>query len=78
MVNGVAMHFSKERMLNRIKEEGRMNLVGPAELAIMDNLDGQPVSTANWNRQVRGDAVLSCQGKDGKVYDVAEVDCLPG
>ena len=76
MVNGVMMVFSKAKMLDRIKAEGQMHLVGKKELAIMENLDGQEVFTANWNRQVKGYPVYSCKGKDGRVYDVFEGDCV--
>ena len=75
MVNGVDMVFRKERMLQRVKAAGLSHLVGAKEIAIMDNLDGQPVSTAAWNRQVNDQPVFSCLGKDGKYYDVHEDDC---
>lgn len=35
----------------------------------------RPYSLACWNRQVHGDPVYSCKGRDGKVYDVNEADC---
>lgn len=70
------MVFKKELMLKRIEKEGMSHLVGPEELAIMDNLDGQEVTTACWNRQVHGEPVYACTGKDGKVYDVNEADCI--
>lgn len=75
MVDGVRMVFKKELMLKRIEAEGMIGLVGEVELAIMDNLDGQEVSSANWSRQVKGSPVYSCTGKDGKIYDVNENDC---
>lgn len=75
MVYGVKMVFKKERMLKRIEAEGRLDMVGEAELKIMDNLDGQEVSSANWSRAIYGDPVYSCRGKDGNVYDVNEQDC---
>ena len=76
MVNGVKMVFSKAKMLARIEAEGKMEMVNAGVLAIMDNLDGQEVSSACWNRQVNGDPVYACKGKDGKVYDVFEGDCV--
>lgn len=69
------MVFKKELMLKRIAAIGLSHLVGKEELAIMDNLDGQEVTPACWNRQVHGDPVYSCKGRDGKVYDVNEADC---
>jgi hypothetical protein len=75
MVDGVTLRFKKSKMLERIKAEGREDLIDETVLKIMDNLDGQEVSSANWNRQVYGEDVYSCYGKDGKVYDVAACDC---
>ena len=75
MVDGVKMVFKKELMMKRIKAAGLMDLVGEKEMAIMDNLDGCEVSTANWSRQVYGEPIYSCKGRDGKVYDVNEADC---
>ena len=71
----MTMVFKKDLMLKRVEAEGLMHLVGEKELAIMDNLDGREVSTANWSRQVYDAPVYSCTGKDGKVYDVNEADC---
>lgn len=76
MVNGIHMVFRKELMLKRIEAAGQSELVGEKELAMMDNLDGLEVSTACWNRQVNGYPVYACTGKDGKVYDVHEDDCV--
>ena len=70
------MVFKKELMLKRIEAEGRSDMVGGVELAIMDNLDGQEVTTASWSRQVYGYPVYACKGKDGQYYDVNEADCI--
>lgn len=70
------MVFKKELMLKRIEAEGRSHMVGEVELAIMDNLDGQEVTTASWNRQVYDEPVYACKGKDGQYYDVNEADCI--
>ena len=75
MVNGAKLVFKKERMLKRIEREGLSHMVTDETLAIMDNLDGQEVTTACWNRQVFDCPVYACTGKDGKVYDVFEDDC---
>lgn len=75
MVDGCRMVFRKKLMLARIHKAGMDNLVGPKELAIMDNLDGKEVSTASWARRVYDAPVYSCRGKDGKYYDVNEADC---
>lgn len=69
------MIFKKELMMKRIEKEGLLHLVGEKELAIMDNLDGQEVTTASWNRVVNDTPTYSCKGKDGKYYDVYEGDC---
>lgn len=70
------MVFKKELMLKRVEAAGLSHLVGEKELAMMDNLDGQPVTTASWNRVVNDQPVYACTGKDGKVYDVHEDDCV--
>lgn len=67
--------FSKEKMIKRLEKEGRANKIDNEIIAIMDNLDGQPVTTNSWNRQVKGEPVLACIGKDGKYYEVNEDDC---
>lgn len=76
MVNGVKMYFSKEKMIARVTAEGRADMIDKETLAIMDNLDGQPVGTNSWSRQVYGEPVYTCIGKDGKSYDVNENDCI--
>lgn len=75
MVNGVEMHFSKQKMIDRLTKEGRANMITDEIMEILDNLDGQPVGTNSWNRQVKGEPVYSCTGKDGKCMDVYEGDC---
>lgn len=69
------MVFKKQLMLERVKKEGLMHLIGSREMAIMNNLDGQEVTVASWNRTVYDAPVYSCKGRDGKYYDVNEADC---
>ncbi len=69
------MKFSKKKMLDRIEKEGRMHLVGEAELAIMNDLDGQDVTASCWERVVKGLPVYYCIGKSGKGTYVNENDC---
>lgn len=76
MVDGIEMVFSKEKMIARLKEEGRFEGLSNEVFSIMDNLDGQPVGTNSWNRRVKGEPVYTCMGKDGKSYDVNEEDCV--
>lgn len=76
MVDGIEMVFSKDKMLKRLSKEGRLEGLPTEVLDIMDNLDGQPVGTNSWNRQVMGAPVYTCEGKDGKSYDVNEEDCM--
>lgn len=76
MVDGVRLVFKKELMMRRLEENGLLSMVGEEEARIMDELDGQEVSSACWNRAVNGDPVYSCRGRDGKVYDVFEDDCV--
>lgn len=51
-------------------------MIDEVVMSIMDNLDGQPVGTNSWQRQVYGKNVYSCIGKDGKCYDVNANDCV--
>ena len=70
------MKFSKECMIARIKSEGRESMIDSTVLSIMDNLDGQEATTACWRRQVYGEPVLWCVGKDGQGMIVNEADCI--
>jgi len=75
-INGIEMIFSKDKMIERLTCEGNAGAITDEIISIMDNLDGQPVSTSSWNRQVNDAFVYACQGKDGKSYDVNESDCI--
>jgi len=44
--------FRKEKMLARLRSEGRIGLVGPDEYAIMDRLDGCTGDDNNWRSVV--------------------------
>lgn len=77
MVDGITLVFKKDLMLKRIEAEGLMHHVSEKELRMMDNLDGQEVSSASWNRRVNDAPVYSCKGKDGTIHDVYEKDCVP-
>ena len=76
MVDGIEMVFSKKKMITRLEKEGRLEGLPNEVLDVMDNLDNQPVGTNSWNRQVMGEPVYTCMGKDGKFYDVNEEDCV--
>ena len=67
--------FSKQMMIDRLTKEGLADKIDEGILAIMDNLDGQEATTACWNRQVYGEPVLWCIGKDGEGHLVNENDC---
>lgn len=69
------MVFKKEKMLARIKAEGREEMVDGTVLAILENLDGQTATTSNWRRQVYGEPVLWVVGKNGEGEYVNEADC---
>lgn len=69
------MVFSKKKMVDRITREGRADLIGPEEEAIMDNLDGQEATRSCWRRVVYGEPVLWVVGKDGNGNYVNERDC---
>ena len=68
--------FSKEKMIARVKREGREDLLDETTLAFMDNLDGQPCETSCWRRQVYQEPVYWCIGKDGEGAYVNENDCI--
>ena len=55
MVGGIEMVFSKEKMIARLKKEGRFEGLPNEVFDIMNNLDNQPVGTNSWNRQVMGE-----------------------
>lgn len=69
------MVFKKEKMLARIKAEGREEMVDGTVLAILENLDGQTANASNWRRQVYGEPVLWVVGKNGEGEYVNEKDC---
>lgn len=48
------MRFSKGKMLARLTKEGRMHMVGPEELALMDKLDGKVGNDYNWESVTNG------------------------
>ena len=75
-VNGVKMVFSKQKMIERLTAEGRADAITEDIIAIMDDLDGQPVSTNSWNRQVYDEPVYTCLSKSGSHFDVNENDCV--
>ena len=70
------MVFSKSKMIARLENNGMGDAITSGIIDIMNNLDGQAVSTASWNRHVNGAPVFSCKGKDGKYYEVNEADCI--
>lgn len=70
------MLFKKEKMLKRLEKERLLDKVTPEIKEIMDALDGQPVSTQCWRRQVYDEPVYFCESKDGKIREyVNELDC---
>ena len=69
------MKFVKQKMIDRIKAEGREDMIDDEVMSIMDNLDGQEATRSCWRRIVHGDPVLWVVGKDGEGYYVNELDC---
>lgn len=69
------MRFSKQRMMARLKKEGRLDQVDSEAEAIMNNLDGQEATASCWERIVHNAPVYWVKGKDGKGYYVNENDC---
>ena len=70
--------FSKERMIKRIKEEGRVDMLTDDVIEIMDNLDGCEASNSCWRRTVFNEPVCWVIGKDGTGAYVNERDCIWG
>ncbi len=70
------MYFSKEKMIERITNEGRADMIDDQIIAIMDNLDGRWASPSCWRRQVYDEPVLWVVGKDGNGKYVNEDDCI--
>lgn len=68
------MKFSKKKMIERLKQEGREDMINPAIEKIMDDLDGQEVTTNCWHRQVYDEPVYYCIGKSGVGQYVHEND----
>lgn len=68
--------FSKQKMLDRIKEEGRLNMVDAEAEKMMDNLDGCEATTSCWRRVVHQEPVMWVVGKDGNGAYVNENDCI--
>ena len=52
------MRFSKEKMLARLTKEGRMHMVEPEDLALMDKLDGKIGNDYNWESFVNGNNLV--------------------
>ena len=69
------LKFSKNKMLERIKKEGRTDLISETEIAIMENLDGQTANPNCWLRIAMDKPVLWVVGKNGKGEYVNEDDC---
>ena len=69
------MVFKKQKMIDRLKAEGKEEEITVEITAIMNNLDGQTVYTSCWNRVVNDKPVYWCIGKNGEGFDVCESDC---
>ena len=72
------MKFSKEKMIERVTREGRMEMIDENVVKIMDNLDGQVASdlAGRWVHHVIGKPVMWVIGKDGLGEYVLEEDCV--
>ena len=68
------LKFSKRKMIERLVKDDLDELITPEIEAILDDLDGQPVTAQCWNRQVYGEPVLWCVGKSGHGQYVNELD----
>lgn len=67
--------FRADKMINRVKREGRGNLLDKETLAKIMSLDGKSGTDYNWRSQVYGeDLVYIHDGNGGGEY-VAACDC---
>lgn len=69
------MVFYKSMMIERIKKEGRFELITPDITEIMDDLDGHEATENCWLRRVQGEPVLYVVGESGNGAYVNELDC---
>lgn len=70
------MKFSKQKMIDRLTAAGKADVIDEFVMEIMDDLDGQEVSTACWQRRVMGLPVFWVIGKSGGGTYVNENDCV--
>ena len=70
--------FSKEKMIKRVTEEGKADMLTPEIMALMDNIDGCEVSTSCWLRTVYQEPVYWVVGKDGTGLYINEKDVIYG
>ena len=72
------MKFSKEKMIERITREGRMEMIDEIVVEMMDNLDGQVASdrAGRWMPHMIGKPVMWVIGKDGLGEYVLGEDCV--
>ena len=70
------MVFKKEKMIARIKAEGREEaLEHPDVKRILEDLDGCEVEKNCWRRVVHGEPVYWVVGRNGTQEYVNEADC---
>lgn len=70
------LKFSKSKMIERLKREGRADQITPEIEAMMDNFDGKEANTYNWANVVYQEPLCWCIGKDGTGTYVNECDCI--
>ena len=64
--------FRAEKMIARVKAEGRGDLLDAETLAKIKSLDGKPANTYNWENFVNGENLALI---DGETYvNVADCD----
>lgn len=71
------MKFSKDKMINRLTQEGKADMIDDEIMAIMDSLDGQETlpAAATWSNRVKGEPVLGAYSKNGEFFEVNIADC---
>lgn len=70
--------FRKEKMINRLKKEGRIDQVRPEDYELMDLLDGEQGNDYNWESVVKDNPLVWIEATDkhGGAYVCLE-DCDP-
>lgn len=67
--------FSKDKMIARVKAEGKGDMLDQPTLAMMDMLDGLEAHPNRWRQTVHGEENAYYCELDGKQIPVNLLDC---